>query len=115
MEINTEKAQDTFVQSWEIPLFTTWIKTTLANQGAPEAGTDIHRLLDTLLTRGSGEEDMVITGEEVTLLALWMVPLLFSQNKEDENSDLCQVNDRIFRAHGAITDEDRRKACICYG
>ncbi|MFE6186472.1 hypothetical protein ACFQ6U_18815 [Streptomyces sp. NPDC056465] len=115
MENEMEKSQGVLIRNWEIPLFIDWIKDTLANRGASEAGKDIHRLLNTLLTTDFGKGDMVLTGQEVNLLAPWMVSLLVSQEKEDENSDLCQVNDRIFRAHGAITDNDRRKSCICTG
>ncbi|MFE0704958.1 hypothetical protein [Streptomyces sp. NPDC058872] len=115
MGINMEKAQDVFIQPWEIPLFTTWIETTLADQGATKAGKDTHRILNALLTKDFGKGGMVITGQEVDLLAPWMVPLLTPQEREDENSDLCQVTNRILRAHGGISREDERKSCICRG
>ncbi|MFC8895828.1 hypothetical protein [Streptomyces cinereoruber] len=100
----------------EIPLLSGWVKSTLSDQEEPEAGTDLHRLLNHLFTTDFKGDDLVITWKELEILVPWMVPLLVSQERKDENSDICVLAGQLMRVHGGFESwETQRAACICTG
>ncbi|MFB7424772.1 hypothetical protein ACFC0K_16015 [Streptomyces hydrogenans] len=109
--MNTESL---LIPSWGTTPFASWIKEALAAQTEPQVGSDLQQTLNRILTAAPGDEDMEIAGKELALLAAWITPILSLQEKEDENSDLCQITLEILRIAG-YSNEDMKRACVCYG
>lgn len=59
----------------------------------------------------------VLTGEEMRLLLPWLRETLTSQEKKDENSELCQLTSSILRLSSRLygTRSESKETCICRG
>ncbi|MET8746858.1 hypothetical protein [Streptomyces sp. NPDC004728] len=59
----------------------------------------------------------VLTREEMNLLLPWLRNTLTTQEKQDENSDLCQLFSKVMRLSNRLygTEPFNRNTCICNG
>ncbi|MFJ7489707.1 hypothetical protein ACIQZB_00350 [Streptomyces sp. NPDC097727] len=59
----------------------------------------------------------LLTREEMALLLPWLRETLTNQERQDENSDLCQLFSRVMRLSSRLygTEPFNRDTCICFG
>ncbi|MER7477390.1 hypothetical protein ABTX60_07005 [Streptomyces sp. NPDC126510] len=59
----------------------------------------------------------ILTREDMALLLPWLRDTLTTQDRKDENSDLCQVMAKIMRTANQVygTEPFNRETCICKG
>ncbi|MEU2264977.1 hypothetical protein ABZ568_00685 [Streptomyces olindensis] len=59
----------------------------------------------------------LLTREEMALLLPWLRNTLTTQERKDENADLCQLFSRIMRLSNRLygTESFNRDTCICNG
>ncbi|WP_019061725.1 hypothetical protein [Streptomyces prunicolor] len=59
----------------------------------------------------------VLTREEMALILPWLRNTLATQERQDENADLCQLFSKIMRLSNRLygTEPFNRETCICNG
>ncbi|MFF5668831.1 hypothetical protein ACFY8S_01625 [Streptomyces hygroscopicus] len=59
----------------------------------------------------------LLTREEMDLFVPWLRNTLTTQERQDENADLCQLFARIMRISNRLygTEPPSRETCICNG
>lgn len=59
----------------------------------------------------------ILTREDMALLLPWLRDTLTTQDRKDENSELCQVMAKIMRTANQVygTEPFNRETCICKG
>lgn len=59
----------------------------------------------------------VLTREEMALVLPWLRHTLTSQERKDENADLCQLFAKVMRLSNRLYDAEpfNRETCICNG
>lgn len=59
----------------------------------------------------------VLTREEMALVLPWLRDTLTSQERKEENADLCQLFSQVLRLSNRLygTEPFNRETCICHG